>query len=285
MTENELFEKLQDNLAAEIQAREDKKKALPTPFRIGPFHTLREAAEQLGVRALQKLTHGRAYALDAEGRLELAALATACIQSKKNLSAVLETLASVVPGWLQDRPPDDAGVVPVLETDPVTGQRIRNPWLPLAPLKPGETTPHFDFASQNVIRETTPRLATWLIACAKNGGQPSAAMMDELQAEKIDAEQMKKIPYDAKTWEENKLRADYGADLTQKNLFVRSIENPYLLRLHRSEAKLGSPRCGYNNLTHRMALARRNPEVREVHRKAEEIFATWQQEAKEKAAA
>lgn len=282
MTEDELYQKLQDSLAAEIQAQEDRKKAVPSPFRIGPFHTLRESAEQLAVRAYQKLEHNRSYALDAEGKLEVASLAVACMRSKKNLTAVLETIASVVPGLVQERPAQDAGTVPPLETDPVTGQKIRNPWLPLPPLKAGETTPHFDFKSQNVIRETAPRLARWLEDCAKNGGQPSAAMLDELQAEKIEAEHMRKVPYDAKSWEVNKLRTDSGSNLTEQNLFAKNISDPWLLQFHRAEAKLGSPRLKFGNLTVGMALFKRSEEVRAVHREAEQIFKGWQDEAKQK---
>src|SRR6266542_3772984 len=93
MTEAELEKQLAQNLQDEIKREAEKAKRVPTPFRLGPLHTLREAAEQMGVGALKALPDGRGYALDAQGRLELASLALATMKSKKNLTAVIEAMA------------------------------------------------------------------------------------------------------------------------------------------------------------------------------------------------
>lgn len=282
----DLYQKLQQDLQGEIQkqiqASEDAKKRLPTQFRIGPRTTLRESAERLFMEAYQQVKHNRLPALDAQAKLEGSALTLSAINNKKNLVGVLEVVADVIPGWRQERPPDDAGTIPELAVDKSTGLRIRNPWLPLPPLKPGEKQPHFDYKSQEIIKEQSPRLAKWLQDCVKNGGQPSAAMLDALEYEKLEADHLRKVPYGEKEWQANRLRVDSGASLTERMAFAKSVTDPWLLQLHRSEAKLGSPRAGFDNLTHRMALAKRNPEVREVHRQAGEILRTWQAEQQQK---
>jgi len=299
MTEDELYQKLQNDLAAEIQRNEEAKKRVPTSFRIGPRTTLRESAEHLAVETFKQLRHNRHYALSSEGRLELAALAVACTSNKKNLTNVLEVLASVehslkdvlqekedqrLPGLLQLRPAADAGTVPELPIDKATGLRCRNAWLPLPP-REGETQPRFDHASQHVIRETSPRLAKWLEDCAKNDGLPSVAMLDELESERIEAEHLRKIPYGEKEWQENLLRPDSGANPTERGQFIRNTTDPWLARLHTQEAKGGSPRLRFDNHTFANLLYKRDPAIREIHRKAGELFATWKQEAKQKAAA
>lgn len=285
MSEQELFESLSKNLQAQIEAEEERKRRLPVPFRVGPHTTLREAAETMGVTALRRLQHNRAYALDAQGRLELAALALACQRSKRNLVEVIEVLSQVLPGWIQERPADDAGTIPQLPIDPATGLRARNAWEPLPP-KAGEKTPQtprFDYASQEVIKAWSPRLAKWCEDCAQFGG-PTMAMLDALQAEKLEAEALRKIEYGDREWQQNKLRPDSGATLTEQNLFARGIADPWVLAVHRREAKAGSPRAKFDNLTVRMAIAKRSPEIREIHRQAGEIIEGWQAEAKEKAA-
>jgi hypothetical protein len=278
------FEKLQGDLARETEAYYEKQKAAPRSIRTGPGATLQTVAEQLGLQAFRRVTNGRWYAVDAEGRLELAALTVAARQSRRSLTSVIEAIAHVVPGWLQERPAEGAGTIPPLPVDKATGLRVRNPFLPLPP-RPGETTPHFDHGSQNVIKEQSPRLAKWLQDCAKNDGLPSAKMLDELEAEKIEADHLRKIPYTDREWEANLLRPGSGANGTQQAEFVHSIADPWLLKFHRQEAKAASPRAGFDNLTHRMLLAKRDPEAREVHKAAGELLKTWQAEAQQKAAA
>src|SRR5436309_1567211 len=131
MSETVLEEKVKQNLADELKKQEEKARRAPIPFRMGPLTSLREVAEQIGVTALRRLQHNRAYALDAQGRLELAALAIAAQRSKTNLVDVLQHLAAIVPGWLQQRPDADAGAVPKWPVDPSSGERIRNAWIPL----------------------------------------------------------------------------------------------------------------------------------------------------------
>jgi hypothetical protein len=283
MTEDELFEKLRENLQAEIKAAAEKAKAVPTSLRFRPGSTLQQVGAQAATAAFRRVKNGRWYALDNEGKLELAALAIASQKSRTNLTQAIEVIASVIPGWLQDRPADDAGTIPPWPTDP-NGEKIRNPWLPLPPLKPGEKTPHYDHRSQAMIREALPRLAAWMEASAKNQGV-SMSMIDELESERIEAEHMRKIQFGEKDWMESKIRPGSEATLTEKNLWTRSITDPWLLQFHRREAALGSPRCKFDNLTVRMALAKRDPQVREIHRQAGVLLKQWEQERQEKAAA
>src|SRR5439155_26700207 len=115
--ENELFEKLKSDLAAEVK-KQAESKAVPVPFRIGPRTTVREAAEMMGTAAYRRVKGNRAYALSAEAKLGLAALAIAAQNNGiRNLTSVLEDVAAVIPGWLQDRPaPVD---IPALPIDPI----------------------------------------------------------------------------------------------------------------------------------------------------------------------
>jgi len=295
MTEDELQKQIEDNIAAELAKEEERKRRLPIPFRVGPGGTLQsafiEACKRLGLRGYA------AYPITlAEG----GALVQAAHGAKGNLVRAVETLANtdatvIAPGGRKTiistglrqewRPAADAGQVPELPIDHITGLRCRNPFLPLPPLKPGETEPHFDHASQHVVRELSPRLARWLEDCARNGGSPSMAMLDALEAERLEAEHLRGLRYDSERWTVNKLRRESGASLTEMNNFVRGIEDPFLVLAHRKEAELGAPRLHFDNLTFCMKLADRNAEVRAIHRAAGEILRGWQEEAKQKAAA
>jgi hypothetical protein len=312
MTETEMSEKIDAALAEQVAAEEERKKRLPVSIRIGPGGSLQNAGQEAAISALKRLGY-RWYPLkdDPTSRAQFGALAIACMQSKMPLLQVLEKLGDVDPllrSLLGDeikdddlprlnlrqawRPGADAGVIPPLPIDPVTGERIRNPWLPLDPIeikgsgqdKRLRPMPHFDHGSQAMIKEKSPRLAAWLEACAKNGGQPSMKMLDELEAERMEAEYLRKIEFGAEQWAANKLRRDSGANLTERNLFARSIADPWLLRAHRAEAKAGAPTLRFQNFTVANAIAKRDPQVREVHKQAEQIFKAWQQEGKQQAA-
>src|SRR5947208_10176626 len=141
MSDEELFEKLKSDLAAEVKKQAESKN-LPVPFRIGPRTTVREAAEMMALAAYRRVKGNRSYALSAEAKLELAALAIAAQNNGiRNLVPVIEDVAAVTPHWLQDRPaPVD---IPALPIYPITGQRLRNPWLPL-PLRPGARKAGYD---------------------------------------------------------------------------------------------------------------------------------------------
>jgi len=275
MTIDDLSEKQQRDFDAAIKEHYEKQKAGPkSVVRTGPNATLQSIAEPMFLAAYRRVRNNRGYAAatDPEARLEGGALGVEAKKARANLTPVIDVIASVVPGWLQERPSDDAGTIPELPIDRVTGLRVRNPWL----------EPH-DFKSQHVIKELSPRLARWLEDCAKHGG-PTMAMLDELEAERIEAEHLRKLPYGEKEWEANLLRPGSGASLTEQNQFVKSIEDPYLLKFHRREAEMGSPRLKFDNLTVRMALAKRSPEVRAIHKAAGELLKSWQQEERDKAA-
>jgi hypothetical protein len=282
---DDLFTKLQNDLAREVADHYERQKTGPASIpRTGLGASMQIVAEQLALGAFQRIKNGRWYAAatDPEARLALGALAVAARQSKRSLVEVIETIASIIPGWIQERPAADAGTVPELPIDRATGLRCRNPFLPLPPRK-GETTPRYDHASQAMIKEQSPRLAKWLADCVANDGLPSVAMLDQLQAEKIEADHLRKIQYGDRQWQENKLRADLGATVTDRMIFEKSVTDPWLAKFHRSEAKLGAPKCGYDNLTYRMAIAKRDPEIREIHRQAGQILKAWQAQQQEKA--
>jgi hypothetical protein len=128
-------------------------------------------------------------------------------------------------------------------------------------------------------------LAKWLEDCAKNGGQPSAKMLDELEAQQQETNYRRSLPYAEREWQANLLRKDSGATLTQMNLFAKGVEDPWLLERHRAEAALASPTLKHGNLTVAMAIAKIDPRVREAHKAAGELFAAWQAEQQQKAAA
>src|SRR6266481_5950685 len=283
---DDLFEQLQNDLQKEIQAAAERAKAAPVSIRLGKNANVQQVAGQLGLQVFRRVKDNRAHAAatDPESLEDLGVLTVSARGSRRSLTNVIEVIADVIPGWLQERPAADAGTIPELQIDKATGLRLRNPFLPLSP-RPNETTARFDYASQNVIKEQSPRLAKWLQDCAENEGLPSAAMLDELEAEKIEAEHVRKIQYGDKEWQENRLRPNSGATLTEQNLFAQSVADPWLIKFHRQEAKAGPPRAGFDNLTVRMALFKRDPEVREIHRRAGERLKRWKQEAEQKAAA
>jgi hypothetical protein len=281
MTETELFAQLERNVDDAVQAELASRR---TPIQRGK-NTVQDVAGRLGLAALRKIKNNRAYAVesDPESMRELAALVIAARGSKTSLVHALGIISQIVPGWIQDRPADDAGTLPPWPKDP-HGTPIRNAWLPLAPRHPNETTPHYDHASQHVIRTLSPALARWMEESAKNGGQPSAAMCDALDAERLEAEHLRAIDYGDKQWAENKLRKELSCTITEQGQFAKNIEDPALLAFHRKEAAMKPIRCGYDNLTFRMALFQRDPAVREVHRAAGELVKSWQQEQQAKAA-
>jgi hypothetical protein len=300
MTEDELYEQNQRNLDASIREHFERSRMVLEPVRTGPHATLQDVAEATAINAFRRVKHNRAYALDDTAKLELAALAIATKQKAKNLYEILQTLASVMgtkkvitkrvivpngpdkieekelPDWLQLRPPADVGVVPPLPVDPVTGERIANPWIGKLDADKAR--------SRRIIEEQSPRQARWLQDCAKNGG-PTAAMLDELESERIEADHLRKLPYSEAEWAGNKLRHDIEPNVTNRMLFEKSIADPWLVKFHRQEAEAGSPRLGFDSLTVGMAIAKHDPELRELHKAAHEILANWKAEAEQKAAA
>jgi hypothetical protein len=141
--------------------------------------------------------------------------------------------------------------------------------------------------AKKLLKERAPRLAKWARDCAKNDGQPSMSMLDRLEAERIESETTRKLwsAYDDKAWSENLCRADLAATLTERGHFETAVanSNPWLLKVHRAEAKAGSPRALFDSLTFCMKLAKRDPKVREIHRAAGETLAQWKAEQQEAA--
>ena len=279
MTEEQLMKQIEDNIEAEKQAAAEKAKRLPISLKVGPGSSLQNAGETAGETAMKRLGL-RDYALDAIGKAQVSAFAVACVQHRLNLVDAFEKLVTVVPGWKQTwRPDKSAGTVPELPIDPCTGLRARNPFLPLPPLKPGETTPHYDHASQAMAREQSPALAEWLEACARNGGEPSLAMLDKQDAEKIEADYVRALPYGANEYASNRLRKDQFATITERMQWEKGITDAWVIKAHRAEAELGSPRIGYGNLTYRMKLWHISPELCEAFKTGEKLFKSWEQKA------
>src|SRR4030095_3179224 len=169
---NDLFEQLQSDLAKRIDEYYNRPR--PEPVQIMPGGSLQSAAERAATAAFRRLKNSRWYALDESGRMEFGAFAVACQRVRAhNFVELLGTLAQVLPGWLQDRPSEQEPLIwPV---DKISGQKIANPWV-------GEL--NTDRArSRTVIEETAPRLARHMKRLAELGGAPSAAMLDELDAE------------------------------------------------------------------------------------------------------
>jgi hypothetical protein len=286
---NDLFDKLQSDLAERI--KEHYAKPTPQSWRFGRYgrdgSSLQEIAINTGLAAFRRVRLHRAYAVDRGHALEWGAWAVECSRAGRNVAKATDQLANIVTSalgelpkmcvpWQRELPPENVGVLPPLPVDPCTKQTIRNPYL-----EPK------DYRSIALIKELSPRLAVWLEECSKHGGQPTMAMLDGLAAEKIEADYKRKIlsGYDEKMWEANLLRPDSGATGTEKGRFVRSIEaDSILLGVHRHEAELGSPSMGYDNLSVRSAIAKRDPALREIHKQAGEILNGWQIEAREKAA-
>jgi hypothetical protein len=288
-TLDSLNEKIRAGLDELRERAKAKSKYLPVPMQIGPGGSLQQAAETAFCTTLRQLGL-RDYAADPITFSEGAGLVIACVEAKANLARVVETLADVTAeivdpegrktvvttGLRQERPPSDAGQIPELPIDPCTGLRVSNPW---------EGKLDTDKAkSREIIKNWSPRLARFLEDVSKNQGV-SMHMLTELRLEREEAEFVRQLQYGKTEWEANFLRPELNKNLTERSLFIRGLNNEWLERFHKREAALGNPRLQFSNLTYGMALAKRDPAIREIHRQAHEILKGWQAEAEQKAAA
>jgi hypothetical protein len=245
----------------------------------GPAKNLQDLGYKAGTSALRSVEGARHWALDRQSATELAALSVAC---EGSLRPVIKGFALVIPGWMQKRPSADAGVLDPIPRDPL-GREIGNPWL--------EATK--DVASQILLSNAAPRLAKWLEQCAKHGGAPTAQMLVDLEIEKEEASQMRRVcdAYNAKMWAENKIRRDTdmwpdGFSLTRQMEWSKSLEqtDKWLIKQHRIEAEAGPLRLHFDNHTVCNALAARDPKLREIHKAAASLLKKWAAEAAQKAA-
>jgi hypothetical protein len=278
---DELFEQLRRDFAKEVEAHYEKQRLGPVSIRTGPNASLQNKGEQVGQALVGRLKHGRPWALSDEEKLKFGAYDEAARQAKANSVEVMREMAATqyvtnleknewtLPNWTQHWRPEPVEI-PKLPVDPITGQQIRNPWL----------EPH-DFRSQSVIKLQSKRLAKWLEDAAKNNGV-TASMLDELAAEKLNAERLGKVEFGGKQWAESApMRSE---NLTTRMAFERSLEDPWVLSAYRHEREMGSPKAMFGHLSFRMALAKRDPKLAEIHRAAEKIHAQWQAEERAKAA-
>jgi hypothetical protein len=285
MTTDTLFEQLQKNLADEVTAAAERAKVGPRSIRTGPGAKVQHVAEQLGISALSRLPFSRWWAVDDEEKLKFGAYAVAA-RGRGRLDDLFKAMAATsypvskkpgeyefaLPNWTQTWRPEPVDV-PAWPTCPITKAPVRNPF----------EEPH-DYKSQAMFKELSSRLAAFAEQAAKNHGV-TLAMADELQAEKIQAETLRKLPYSEAEWRANRLRKDCGATVTEINLFARSCEDPNLLGAHRKESELGSPSAMFGHLGFRMALAKKDQKLADLHKAAQELYEQWKaDEQQEKAA-
>ena len=243
----------------------------------GPARNIVDYGYKAGQSALRRVAGSRWWPIDRRCAIELAGTGTASVRVGRHFPQVIPEFAKVIPGWMQtERPSADAGVLEPIPKDPL-GREIANPWM-----EPK------DIRSQVLLTNASPRLAAWLKKCAQHGGAPSAQMLVEFEIEREEAEQMRRVcdSYNDKLWAENRLRRDNdlwpdGFNLTEQMQWVKSVENKdkWLIRLHRAEAKAGPLRLHFDDpLTIRSLLAKRDPQLAEIHKLAAEIVAQWEAE-------
>jgi hypothetical protein len=277
-------DKLADVLKEKVKEDDERARSGPASWSwSGPAKSLIDLGFKAGGAALRTVKGARYYALDRQSALELAALSTESIRAGRRLPQVVAELAKVIPDWMQtERPSADAGILEPMPKDPL-GKEIGNPW--------AETTK--DVRSQTLLTDAAPRLAKWLKACAEHGGSPTAQMLVELETEKEEATQMRRVcdSYDTKAWGSNKCRRDSevwpdGINLTEQMQWTKSVEqtDKWLLRQHRAEAKAGPLRLGYDDHTIQNLVAKCDPELRKIHKGAGELLKKWQLEARKEAA-
>ena len=264
-------------LEAEVQARYEKARTGPASWGwTGPARNLINYGFQIGQSSLRRLAGIRWYAFDKLSAKQMAAFATACTKVGRDVVPALAVFAEVMPSWQQQRPAADAGTLEPVPKDAL-GNEIGNPWMP----------EHKDIGSQVLIKDAAPNLARWMEKCAAHGGKPTAKMLVEFEQERERAENMRRVcdSYNDKLWAENKLRRDPeawpdGFNLTQQGLWTKAIEakDRWLVEQHRTEAKQGAIRLGFDNHTLTNVLAKRDPQLREIHKQAKAILEQWQAE-------
>jgi hypothetical protein len=235
--------------------------------------TLRKAAKDFALQALQKLKNNRLYALTPQSEIVLAALARSMFEIRKaqgrsdkepspwkEFFTVIEALSQAGCNILQSRPTDPKPL-PALWTNPVTGQ-------PLPPPK--------GIAERSLLQQRDPELLRLFDALEKEPYQ-TVAKMRENEAKR---QAMAAIEYNELTHEANPFRRRDQTEMA--NLFKH---DPTLAQFCQQEAKdvelnlFGAQR----DLTARGKLLR-DPAAGAIVELAEKIHETWRLQDKAAAA-
>jgi hypothetical protein len=236
---------------------------------------LRKAARTFALEAYKKMRHHRAYALDAQGEVALAALARAMFERRiaegradmnasptawQEFFSIIEKLAAAGANVLQKRP-GDAKPPPKPWTDPVTGEPLRNPFAKNA----------LDLKAQTILAQRDPDLAAHYKAMAADPYGTLAKYQDAEAARTA----MEQIPYGESEHAVNPFRTN---DQTAQALYIKNAP-PGLAEFCKTEAKpVEVPLFGKNrNLTVEGALSK-DPGMFALMKVAQQVRETWARE-------
>jgi hypothetical protein len=93
--------------------------------RLGAGASPKDVNLATAVKAMAKVKGSRWYALDDNAKLQLAALASATGKHGADLVSLLAQLATILPGWLQERPPP--GAVTIAQDPKILGVGVGRP--------------------------------------------------------------------------------------------------------------------------------------------------------------
>jgi hypothetical protein len=222
--------------------------------------------EDLALDIYNSLARNRAYALTDDAKRSLGALAAGWREAGNSFASadngrekfanfLAHDVGPLVPGLFQENasgPPE----LPKVWTDPVTNEILPNPWLT------------HDNKAKALLGKRDPALAAHFQAMAKNPYEYVARLQDNAAA----AARRKAIKYDEKIHEINPFVT--GTNLSERSRLA--ITDPERFEVYRREAKpLQLPwTIGSRNLTGMGRLAK-NPEVRAIVGRAENILRVW----------
>jgi hypothetical protein len=236
---------------------------------------LRKSAKVFALEAYQKMKNHRAYALDEQGKVGLAALARAMFVRRieegrsgtdakptnwEEFFSIIDKLAAAGANILQKRP-GDPKPPPKPWRDPVTGEPLPNPF--------AKNTS--DLKARTVLVRRDPELAEHYKAMASD---PYGTIAKYQDAEAARAA-MEQIPYGESEHAVNPFRTN---DLAAQSAFVKNAP-PGLAEFCKNEAKpVEIPLFGKNrNLTVESALAK-DPATFALLKVVQQIRETWRAE-------
>jgi hypothetical protein len=221
--------------------------------------------QELALSVYNSLARNRAYALTDDAKRSLGALAAGWREAgnsfasadngRENFGKFLIEIGRLVPGLFQENA-SDPPELPKPWVDLVTGTQLKNPW---------ETG---DAKAKLLLGKRDPLLAAHFQRMAKDPYGTIAVLQDAQAA----AARKKAIKYDEKIHEINPFVT--GTNLSERSRLA--ITDPERFEVYRREAKpLTLPwQLGARNLTGMGRLAK-NPEVRSVVNRAENILRVW----------
>jgi hypothetical protein len=225
----------------------------------------REHWIELALQVYSELPRNRAYALTEDAKRSIGALAAGWRENggsfasadngKEKFAAFLANdVGPLVPGLFQENAPDPSEL-PKVWRDPATNEPLPNPWLTN------------DNKAKALLGKRDPALAAHYQAMAKSPYEYVARLQDMAAA----AARRKAVKYDASTHEKNPW---ITGNHTEQSRMV--IVDPEKAEVYKREAKpLQLPwTIGARNLTG-MGRLSKNPEVRAIVGRAEEILREW----------